>query len=238
VNSIGLAEPTIQTASYGQESHIIVQIPTQDYGNISEEEKKKKSEEDITRAKETIGKVVKLEFREEKTDITEADKLERRAIAEKARAEIESGVPFETIGVKYRDQYEMVGYMPSQSGALPPEATFSGVQSITQFPYVSQVVETAFAPSIGVDGSGNTVTNSGARGYTIVKIESQNEVQVGSGTEKNYVYSFIFVSEQPSPWMPAKTAEGKILNDTYLNNASVSFSQAGAPEVQLNFNPE
>jgi preprotein translocase subunit SecD len=66
VNSLGLAEPTISSAKYGDESHIIVQIPTQNYGNISESEREIKSNEDIKRAKETIGKVVKLEFKEER----------------------------------------------------------------------------------------------------------------------------------------------------------------------------
>ena len=124
MNSLGLAEPTIQTARYGKEAHIIVQIPTQDYGNISEEEKKEKSEADIAKAKSTIGKVVKLEFREQKTTITEADRLERKALALAARKEIDAGIPFETVGIKYRDQFEMVGY-ESASGALPPQATFS-----------------------------------------------------------------------------------------------------------------
>lgn len=33
VNSLGTAEPTILSASYGGEQHIIVQIPTQNFGN-------------------------------------------------------------------------------------------------------------------------------------------------------------------------------------------------------------
>jgi preprotein translocase subunit SecD len=123
VNSLGLAEPTIQTANYGGDTHIIVQIPTKDYGDIPEVEKEKKSREDILAAKETIGKVVKLEFKEEKKQITEEDKLERRAIAESALREL-STTPFATVGAKYRDQYENVIFS-SGTGALPPEATFS-----------------------------------------------------------------------------------------------------------------
>jgi preprotein translocase subunit SecD len=96
VNSLGLAEPTIQTANYGNESHIIVQIPTQDYGNISDSERKKRSEEDIARAKATIGKVVQLEFREEKEQVTDADRAERKAIAEKALMELQT-TPFATV---------------------------------------------------------------------------------------------------------------------------------------------
>lgn len=133
VNSLGLAEPTIQTASYGDETHIIVQIPTKDYGDISDIEKEKRNNEDILIAKETIGKVVKLEFKEEKKQITEEDRLERRALAESALREL-STTPFATVGTKYRDQYENIIFS-SGTGALPSEAAFSGVENITTFPY-------------------------------------------------------------------------------------------------------
>ena len=53
-NGLGLSDPTIQTAQYGDESHIIVQIPTQDYGNISDEEKVKKNAQDIVKAKDKL----------------------------------------------------------------------------------------------------------------------------------------------------------------------------------------
>ena len=47
VNSLGLAEPTIQTANYGpNEAHIIVQIPTKNYDGLTAEEKKLRNAED------------------------------------------------------------------------------------------------------------------------------------------------------------------------------------------------
>jgi preprotein translocase subunit SecD len=124
VTSLGLEEPTIQTAQYGPgENHIIVQIPVKDYGNISEEEKRKKNTEDIARAKDIIGKVVKLEFKEEKTEITDADKKARKEIAEKAKLELVD-TPFATVGTKYRDQYENVSYI-STTGSLISQAKFA-----------------------------------------------------------------------------------------------------------------
>lgn len=54
IDGLKLSEPTIQTAQYGKEMHIIVQIPTQDYGNISEAEKIRRNREDVARAKEVI----------------------------------------------------------------------------------------------------------------------------------------------------------------------------------------
>lgn len=58
-----------------------------------------------------------------------------------------------------------------------------------------------------------------------------------SGTG-SYSYSYIFIDERVSGWTPAKTADGKILNDKYLVSAGVSFTQGGAPQVDLLFNDE
>lgn len=109
VNSLGLAEPTIQASKYGSDSHIIVQIPTQSHSDLSESDRKLRNAEDIKKAKETIGKVVQLEFREEKTNVTDADKAERKIIAEKALSELKA-TPFSTVGQKYRDQYENINF--------------------------------------------------------------------------------------------------------------------------------
>ena len=123
VNSLGLAEPTIQTAKYGSDNHIIVQIPTQAHSDLSDVARKAKNAEDIKKAKETIGKVVQLEFREEKTIVTDADKAERKTIADKAVIEIKT-TPFATVGQKYRDQYENIVYNAG-TGAIPNELSFS-----------------------------------------------------------------------------------------------------------------
>ena len=109
VNTLGLAEPTIQTAKYGSENHIIVQIPTQAHSDLSDAERKIKNAEDIKKAKETIGKVVQLEFREEKAAVTDADKLERRTLADKAMDELKV-TPFATVGQKYQSQYENIAF--------------------------------------------------------------------------------------------------------------------------------
>jgi preprotein translocase subunit SecD len=64
---------------------------------------------------------------------------------------------------------------------------------------------------------------------------------VGSGAatkKKEYEYSLLYVDERPSAWTPAETADGKILTDKYLTRAGVSFTQAGAPQVDLLFNDE
>lgn len=243
VRSLGLEEPTIQTASYGPgESHLIVQIPVRDYGNISDEEKRIRNAEDITRAKDTIGKVVQLEFRESKLETTEADKKLRRDIAEKALTETKN-TPFATVGMKYRDQYENVAYI-STSGALIREAKFDRADMITEFPYISPVTYIPWEETISVDADWKSVTSKGLGGYSIVSLESMKEVEVpavGSGAttkQKEYVYSLLYIDERPSLWAVAKTANGKILNDKFLTRAGMAFTQAGIPQVELIFNDE
>lgn len=130
VNSLGTAEPNIQTASYGGEEHIIVQIPTQNFDGetLSPEEKKVKNDEYIAKAKETIGKVVRLEFKEQKTTVTDADKKERTDIATKLLSEVQSAkYPFATIANKFKDQYENIEYRSGsgESSAIPVEFAFT-----------------------------------------------------------------------------------------------------------------
>lgn len=60
----------------------------------------------------------------------------------------------------------------------------------------------------------------------------------GNGTGAIYDYAFIFVDQRPSLWQAAKTADGKVLGDKYLVNASVGFTQVGQPQVELLFNEE
>ena len=241
--SLGLTEPNIQSARYGGETHIIVQIPTVDYGNISESEKRERTKQDIARAKEVIGKVVQLEFRERKEVTSEEDKAARKSLADAALAEIGANTPFATVGAKYRDQFENVGYL-AQTGPLIREATFEGVDAITTFPYTSNVYYVAGEESITADENGNPVTTKGPGGYVITRIESMTEKDVpavGTGAatkEKEYTYAVIYVDERPSEWTAAKTADGKTLNDQYLQTAGVGFTQVGQPQVELLFNEE
>lgn len=60
----------------------------------------------------------------------------------------------------------------------------------------------------------------------------------GNGTGATYDYSFIFVDQRPSQWQAAKTADGRVLNDKYLVNSSVGFTQVGQPQIELLFNDE
>lgn len=162
VNSLGTAEPTIQTASYGGEQHIVVQIPTQNFGNedLTEDQKKAKNAEYIAKAKETIGKVVRLEFKEMKTVITDADRAERKTIAETAAKEAATAKDFSVIGKKYRDGYENVEYVSGSSTVeqLPAQYALADVTGATE-PKVTGALasQKGGTLSMGEDGKVATV---------------------------------------------------------------------------------
>ena len=70
---------------------------------MTDEQKAIKNAEYIEKAKETVGKVVRLEFKEVRTSITDADRAERKALMENAKKEVDGGMEFPVIGKKYRD---------------------------------------------------------------------------------------------------------------------------------------
>jgi hypothetical protein len=91
------------------------------------------------KAKETIGKVVRLEFKEQKTTVTDADKKERTDIASKLLTEVQSAAyPFATIASKYKDQYENIEYRAGSgtTSEIPVEFSFTGMENV-QTPYIS-----------------------------------------------------------------------------------------------------
>lgn len=65
VRRIGTTEPTLNNAYYGDETHIIVQVPTpSSHDKLDPEERLKKDAEFIQEAKAVIGQVVKIQFKE------------------------------------------------------------------------------------------------------------------------------------------------------------------------------
>ncbi len=226
VNSLGLAEPNIQTMKYGSETHLIVQIPTKDYKDLWPEEKKKQQEEDIKNAKATIGKVVQLEFKELKTEFTEADKKEREQIAQNLQKDLQTD-GFDATKQKYTTQYENI-FASSGTGTLPKEIQFPEFANIQEFPYISPVSEAVIDSLQTVDEAGNPVIKT-STGLAIVQLDAR----LGSGS---YDYKYFIVDPKPTQWQVAKTKDGKILSDAYLNNASVYITPVGEAEVLLNFN--
>lgn len=113
-----------------------MQIPTQNFNNVNltDEERKIRNDEFIAKAKDTIGKVVRLEFKEMKTSITEADRAERKTIAETAAKEAATAKEFAVIGKKYRDAYENIEYVSGTAtlAELPAQYALEEVKNATE----------------------------------------------------------------------------------------------------------
>ena len=187
-----------------------MQIPTKSYADLTPEEQEKQRILDIRNAKETIGKVVQLEFREQKNVFTEEDYAERKQIALDVQKDLTAGVPFDTVAQKYTSQYSGV-QIKSGSGALPVEIAFTGSENIDTFPHVSEAYETAMNESYAIDDTGNPVVQT-STGYTVTVLKNRTE-------DTGYDYSYISVDGTPTGWTPAMTKDGKVLNDQYLLSA-------------------
>ncbi len=202
---------------------------------MSEDEKREKNAEYISKAKETIGKVVRLEFKEMKSSITDADRAERKALAETAAKEALEAKDFSIVGKKYRDGYENVEYRTG-SGTLeqlPKEFAFEGIESLSE-PKTTGAFASQKSGGLTMDEGGKIVSTDGDKGFSVVQIRGV----VGTGTGKTYEYEGVFVDERPSIWTLAKTLDGRALDERYLIRASVSFNQGFQPQVELLFNDE
>ncbi|QFR39050.1 protein translocase subunit SecD [Candidatus Gracilibacteria bacterium 28_42_T64] len=102
IQSLNINDSVLTSASYAGEQHIIVQIPLK--GNDSLE-----NNENIQKAKDAIGKVVKIEFKEKRTEISDADIAERKVLAESALKEINTSLyNFTLTADKFKLAYENV----------------------------------------------------------------------------------------------------------------------------------
>jgi preprotein translocase subunit SecD len=52
------------------------------------------------------------------------------------------------------------------------------------------------------------------------------------------MYQYMFISAEPSIWIPAQDMQGRILNDKYFVNSSVQYSEAFQPMIELTFNSD
>ncbi|MDD5770450.1 MAG: hypothetical protein PHE25_05770 [Candidatus Gracilibacteria bacterium] len=111
VEALKINDSVITTASYGSEKHIIVQIPLKGTN-------KKENDLNIKRAKDTIGKVMKIEFKEKRIEITPEDIKERRYISQNLLNEaLTSKYDFSVSQAKFHDTYENI-FAGSLTGSL------------------------------------------------------------------------------------------------------------------------
>lgn len=231
VNSLGLAEPNIQTLKYGNDTHIVVQIPTESYANLSPHEQEARQKQDIENAKSVIGKVVSLEFREMRTHTTDEEYAARKQLAEHAKSDLET-LDFGVLSQKYNMPADGV-MVKTGTGTIPDEAKVPSLSGATveNFPFITNV-ETVVENREIIGSGANSRETITSTGYVTLRLDEK----LG---DNQYRYSYVRVNHEPGMWMAAKTADGRILNDEYLQNATAYLDPTSLqPKVSLLFNPE
>lgn len=222
VEALNINDSVITTANYGWEKHIIVQIPLK-WTNKAE------NDLNIKRAKEAIGRVMKIEFKESRKEITQADLDERQNLANQLLEEVKtSSYDFSVTQLKYKDTYENVS-AGTLSGTLQELSKYFTLtkENISTGIYNQMLTGTGVGKYTFLNGE---VKQTSDTGFWIIDINSFSWETVD--------FDYAFVSSQPSEWKPAQDSKGRILNDKYFVNSSVQYNQAFQPMVELTFNTE
>lgn len=213
VNRLGVAEPNIYRSTIGEEAHIIVELAQT--AKISQEDvdkyigKDKKLEElsdnekklvTLEKAKDTVGKTIQLEFKEEKGTLDPQEKDKIKTLAVNALNQINSG-----------ENYDVVGQEESQ--AYPGKVKFETSEYIFLSNLPTQLKEILTKLKVGeynkelaeiggsfvIDGSGQAVEESA---FAIVKLIDVKE-EVKNPKE-------IYVSHILIAWAGLETADATV----------------------------
>jgi len=205
IQTLNINDSEINDASYGWEKHIIVQIPLKWNSSFS-------NKQNIARAKEAIGRVVKIIFKEKRPKITQSDLDFRKKIENDALKELEnSKYNFFVTANKYRDSYEKVKDWT--------------VNSLAELNLDNNLKTTGLLKKL-VDWTDEKL----GKGKYILDFEKNKDWKD--------TINYIFISDTPSEWMPAKDSKWRILNDKYFVKSSVQFNKAFEPMVELTFNKQ
>ena len=223
VEVLHINDSIISSASYGTEQHIIVQVPLKWNDQFQ-------NQENIKKAKEAIGRVVRIEFKEKRKSITEADIKERSTLAQTALKEFqESKYDFSVTATKYKDSYENVDY-GTLTGTTDVLKKYFDTKKLAWITWILPKVLSGTGRSVNVLQDGTFQEKFTGSGYWIVKVKDFS---------KNvYTLDYIFITQAPSDWMPAKDSKWRILNDKYFSKSSVQYNQAFQPQVELTFNDD
>lgn len=204
VESLWINDSIITHSSYGGEEHIIVQIPLK--GNDSMQ-----NSWNIERAKAAIGKVVKIEFKELREDITQEDIDARLSQITDIFTDLKrSEDTFFVSSQKIQNTLDNVQIGSSQN--LAQEFT----------------VQTWALDNLSEGIATNLITAENTRwesGYLAINTEGESQ-------------EYIFFLSEPSIWTPAEDSQKRTLDDRYFSKASVQYNEAFQPMIELTFNAD
>ena len=204
VESLNINDSIITSASYAWEQHIIVQIPLKWNSSLE-------NSDNIERAKAAIWKVVKIEFKEERLDITDADRAARIELAASALNELQTtAYDFFVTAQAYKDGNEKVD--------------IGTIDNLSERFQIEDLPESENGLIPRIFNVKNTIGNDGS---LIISYNQEDDN-----------YDYLFIDKEPSAWKSAQDAQGRILNDKYFVNSSVQYNEAFQPMVELTFNSD
>jgi len=208
VESLNINDSIITSASYGWEEHIIVQIPLK--GNDSLQ-----NSENIERAKAAIWKVVKIEFKEAREQITLEDIQARQDLSEEILLELQEVTDeFFTETQRYTNLHENV-----VSGSAPN-------------------LDILFSPATWSGNISDNIVEWEVSNELIKARNSDDEVWNLIVKKSSDTYEYLFISDEPSIWKVAADEQGRVLDDRYFTRASVQYNEAFQAMVELTFNAQ
>lgn len=235
VRRVGTTEPTLNTAQYGDETHIIVQIPTPSQNDhLSPTERQEKDEAFIRDAKAVIGQVIKIQFKEPRPANEFAEILKSRGTVvgaiEKSYA---SQKWFDVWAQKTADQYENV--FAFKTGEIA---------SITGGTISLKTIKDTFSKDINgalgkksFSGKFADINLGFRKGTAFVELASLDNSEISENTPLEM--KMLFIDNEPLAYKPAIANNGKILDEKYLINTIPSTDPTtGQYVVSLVFNSE
>lgn len=215
VRRVGTTEPTLNTAFYGDETHIIVQIPTpSSHDKLDPVERRKKDAEFISEAKSVIGQVIKIQFKEPRPEGEFQNLLQQRGAVNNAITTSFNSktIPFDAWSQKIADSYENVFSLKSvELQALIGKSDVTVSDLTTFFPVEGiKMGQKTFVGRIP------SVTLGNRTGSGFVSIEALDSQPL---SEKSPIdVKMLFVDSEPLRFKPALGSNGKILDEKHLIN--------------------
>lgn len=212
VRRVGTTEPTLNTAYYGDETHIIVQIPTpSENDRLSPVERQKKDEQFIVEAKEVIGQVVKIQFKEPRPENEFQEILKKRgSIMASIEREFNKHDPFDSFAGKMADTYENVFSLKKWE-----------IGAITWGAVTLKNLKTALGKDIKISGNSfngkvTDITLGGRKGDGFIQLQSLDNGVINEDTVLDA--KLLFVDKEPLRFKAALGKNGEVLDEKHLIN--------------------
>lgn len=220
VDGLGVSEPIIQSSKIGGSYFVIVELP---------------GIKDIDEAINVVGKTVQLEFKEQKTEYTEAELVDIRAYNEGQKVRAEEALGRALAG----DTFTNLVHEYSEGDALMNDGTYD---FLTQAE-MGATIGTPVASMQPEEMYGELV--DGADGYYIIKLlEKKNEIVTSTDADGNEVnaeepkYKLQVIRLTKKPEVPQQGWKETGLTGKQFKHASVEYDQSLNFRVSIQFDDE